>query len=251
MGEGEMACLQLASTQHGVISRKQARESGLTSRRLDHRCTTGRWDRMFPTVFRIEGTPQTHLQKLKALSLWLSAGFALSHETAAHLHGFSRFDEGAIEALCIRNVRKRRGVTIHRVETLSHKDIARTRRLRLPRVTEVVRGRSTAKQRARSPWVRRPALDVARDSRRAGAMSARTHALSQSPSEVIPQFPQSMWLVWKRLTGRSTARRRSCKSPYHRDEARSRRRRSRSRPMEARRASRPSSASRRAPHRLW
>jgi hypothetical protein len=138
MGEGELKCLQLASTQHGVISRAQARGSGLSERCLDYRCTTGRWDRLFPTVFRIEGTPQTFLQRLKALSLWLSAGFALSHETAAHLHGFSRFEEGAVEAVCIRNVRKRKGVTIHRVDALSHKDIASVEGLRVTTVTRTI-----------------------------------------------------------------------------------------------------------------
>ncbi|MFT3714191.1 MAG: DUF559 domain-containing protein [Archangium sp.] len=138
MGEGEITCLQLASTQHGVISKKQATTGGLTERCVEHRCTTGRWDRLFPGVFRIEGTPPTFLQKLKALSLWLDAGFALSHETAAHLHGFARFDEGSIEAVCIRNVRKRRGVIVHRVQALSHKDISSVEGLRVTTVTRTI-----------------------------------------------------------------------------------------------------------------
>ena len=138
MGDVEVKCLQLASRQHGVISRQQARELGLTRSRLRWRSSTRRWVRLFPTVFRIEGSEETYQQQLKALSLWLAKGFALSHHAAAALHGFARFKEGPLEASCTRNVRKRKGVTVHRVEALSHKDLASVEGLTVTSVTRLI-----------------------------------------------------------------------------------------------------------------
>ncbi|MBL8909180.1 MAG: DUF559 domain-containing protein [Archangium sp.] len=129
----------MAGTQHGVISRKQALECGLTPRELSRRCTARRFVRVFPTVFRIEGAPETYHQQLKALSLWLGSGFAISHRTAARLHGFARFsDEEVIEAVCTRNVRKRKGAKVHRIDSLDHRDVSSIDGLRVTSPTKTI-----------------------------------------------------------------------------------------------------------------
>lgn len=138
MGEGELKCLRLASTQHGVFSRKQALQCGVSARELSRRCIAKRFVRVFPTVFRVEGSPETYLQRIKALSLWLSSGFAVSHRAAAQLHGFARFRDEVLEAVCSRNVRKRAGVSVHRVDALHHKDVASVEGMRVTSATRTI-----------------------------------------------------------------------------------------------------------------
>lgn len=123
MGMVEIRCFQVASRQHGVLSRAQARELGMSDRQVSRLTPSGRWKTLFPAVYAVVGAPSTWHQKLKAASLWAGRGFAVSHRAAAALHGFARFPEGDVELSITRELRPPPGVTVHRTSSLSRRDI--------------------------------------------------------------------------------------------------------------------------------
>lgn len=123
MVDVELECVRLAARQHGVVTRQQEQERGLTSRQLEHRVVCGAWVRVYPGVYRVEGSPGTWRQRLMAASLWASRGFALSHRTAAALHGFSDYiGELSVQLTSTRNLRGD-PVTAHHVKHLHLRDV--------------------------------------------------------------------------------------------------------------------------------
>jgi hypothetical protein len=140
-GEGgmrtvELRCLQLAARQDGVIGRSQARELGLSDRRISRRLASGRWRRLLPAVYAVAGAPGTWRQQLRATSLWAGRGFALSHRTAGALHGFDRFREGPVELSLLRELEPPSWVVVHRAVSLPPRDLASAEGFR---VTSVAR----------------------------------------------------------------------------------------------------------------
>lgn len=128
----DLKCLRLAATQHGVLTRDQARAMGLTDRQVDWRVDTGRWSRVHQGVFRLEGAPRTWRQRLKAVSLWAARDFALSHGTAAALWGFARYREAAAIHLSVtRNIRLPAPFVVHRVRALQPRDFGSVDGLRV------------------------------------------------------------------------------------------------------------------------
>lgn len=78
---------RLTSRQHGVVSRVQALEAGLTRDQLEHGVGTGRWVRVARGVYRMAGAPFSWQQATMTACL-TSKGVA-SHLTAAALLGFA------------------------------------------------------------------------------------------------------------------------------------------------------------------
>lgn len=70
-------------TQYGLITRPQARASGLTDRQIDRRLATGAWDREHPGVFRLSAVPTGWHSRL--LGPVLNTGGVASHRSAAAL----------------------------------------------------------------------------------------------------------------------------------------------------------------------
>lgn len=124
MDGAELRCLRVAARQHGVVSRAQVLETGVSSDQLGRRRRCGAWQRLFPGVFRVEGAPSTWRQRLKAAALWAGEGHALSHGTAAALHGFDWFrGTEAVELTTVKNLRAN-GVTTHVVSVLDPREVA-------------------------------------------------------------------------------------------------------------------------------
>lgn len=123
MGDGaERDVLRLAARQAGLVRRDQVLERGLTVKQLEHRVATGRWRRLFPGVYRVEGAPASWRQSLRGVCLWGNRSAVVSHASAASLHGFARYREGPLEITALRDLR-RPGVVVHRVDTLHRKDV--------------------------------------------------------------------------------------------------------------------------------
>lgn len=97
VGGVELRCLRLAARQHGVLTRRQARELGLSDRSISRRISSGRWRCCFASVYRIEGAPRTWRQDLRAALLWAGRSAAISHHAAAALLGFPRAPADALE----------------------------------------------------------------------------------------------------------------------------------------------------------
>src|SRR5450755_3829507 len=81
---------ELAESQRGVITRRQALGAGLTRSAICARVDGRRWQRMYPGVFAAFSGEPSRAALLWAAVLKAGPGAALSHETAAELHGLTR-----------------------------------------------------------------------------------------------------------------------------------------------------------------
>lgn len=77
--------LRLASRQHGVVTRAQAIESGLTKSMVQTRVRCGRLRRIHPGVYCVGGSPATFEQRAFAAAAWAGRGSVLSHRSAGYL----------------------------------------------------------------------------------------------------------------------------------------------------------------------
>lgn len=81
---------ELADSQRGVITRRQALRGGLTRSAVCARVDGGRWQRLYPGVFAAFSGEPGRAALLWAAVLRAGPAAALSHETAAELHGLTR-----------------------------------------------------------------------------------------------------------------------------------------------------------------
>jgi very-short-patch-repair endonuclease len=128
--------LALAADQHGVVTRAQLLELGLSAKAIDHRVGQRRLHPVHRGVYAV-GRPQlTRWGTLIAAVLSCGPGAALSHDSAGEVLGIRRRRGGLIEVTLAPEVmRKRPGVRVHRA-TLPARE--RTERHGIP-VTGVVR----------------------------------------------------------------------------------------------------------------
>lgn len=105
----------IAARQHGVFTRIQAIACGGTRNTIQWRVRVGRWERLFPTVFRLGGSRRTWRQEALATCLHFGAGTAVSFRSAASLRGVSGFKRHTLEITVPRDRNRRapNSVTIH------------------------------------------------------------------------------------------------------------------------------------------
>lgn len=97
--------IQLTGRQHGVISRAQALQAGMTRRSIDGRLVFGQWQRMLPGVYRMSTAPDSWMQRLMAAWLWAGEGAVVSHTSAAVLLELEGIKPGKIEITTLRRLR--------------------------------------------------------------------------------------------------------------------------------------------------
>lgn len=85
MNEADSRLAAIAEAQFGVFARYQAAEAGLSEYAQTRRVMAGRWETMFPGVYRFPGTTRTGRQNAMAAVLWAGSSSAISHTTAARL----------------------------------------------------------------------------------------------------------------------------------------------------------------------
>ena len=86
MRNGDNRIAELASKQHGLVSRAQALdEAGLSSSGIDRRLANGSWESVYSRVYRLRGSPHSEWQKVLAVCLHLGPEAVASHRTAAWL----------------------------------------------------------------------------------------------------------------------------------------------------------------------
>ena len=120
-------CTLVAGRQHGVITRTQAMEAGL-SRSAIHRLTDdGPWETILPGVYllaRATGVDALWRQKLAALALWIGIGCALSRCAAGALWQLDGIDPGVVEISTTRHIQTARpDFSVHRVRSLPARDV--------------------------------------------------------------------------------------------------------------------------------
>lgn len=110
------------ATHHGVVTRGEARELGMSDRRIAHQVSSGKWIRSAPGVFRHAASPLTWKARVRAAAL--SAGGLASHGTAATVHRIDGWDQSRIEVVVDqdRRPKPRAGITIYRSKQMDLAD---------------------------------------------------------------------------------------------------------------------------------
>ncbi|MDQ3661419.1 MAG: hypothetical protein M3454_10235 [Actinomycetota bacterium] len=126
---------RIASRQFGVFHLDQVAQIGCTEKKRRLRISSGRWERVYPKVYRIQGSPPNRAQALLAAHLWVEGGAVFSHRTAAELHGFGLPKQELIEMATLRRLRVRdQRVRLHRRALVEPRDIVTRGRLRITSV---------------------------------------------------------------------------------------------------------------------
>lgn len=102
--------------QHGMISRRQALDGGLTPAQIKHRISSERWVQLFAGVYSVFTGPPSPDALRWAAVLWGGAGAVLSHESAADIHGMLDGRPPAVRHVSVpltRRVRSVPGIEIH------------------------------------------------------------------------------------------------------------------------------------------
>jgi very-short-patch-repair endonuclease len=136
----------LAARQHGVVTRGQLLDAGVSDKAMERRLASGHLVRLHRGVYAVG-----HAQ-LRPEGRWLAAvlaagGAALSHRSAAALHGIHE-GTGAIDVTTTRRVAVR-GVVVHRTTVLDDRDVMTRRGVpvtTLPRTLVDLAGILTAEQ---------------------------------------------------------------------------------------------------------
>jgi len=83
MAAADRTVEQIASEQHGLVTRTQAVEAELSSRQIRRRVESGAWKSADSGVYRMAGAPETWHSRV--LAVCLATGGMASHWTAGHL----------------------------------------------------------------------------------------------------------------------------------------------------------------------
>lgn len=116
---------RFASTRYGIFTPDEAARHEVTSRMVERRVESGRWDRVLPGVYRVAAVPKRFRQRALAATLW--SGGHISHESAARLWGL----EGRATSEIHVTVGRKRGarhsdVVVHRTDDLIAADLSST-----------------------------------------------------------------------------------------------------------------------------
>lgn len=106
---------RISDRQHGLITRAQAIACRATRGEIRWRVSVGRWEAVYPGIYRLAGTQRTWRQDALAACLHFGLGTAVSYRSAAHLRGIIAFGRRTLEITVPRS-RNRRGpprLTIH------------------------------------------------------------------------------------------------------------------------------------------
>jgi predicted transcriptional regulator of viral defense system/very-short-patch-repair endonuclease len=112
---------ELAESQCGMVTRRQALRAGLTRSAIGTRIGTGRWQRIYPGVLATFSGEPGRTALLWAAVLRAGPGATLSHQTAAELHGLTLRPAQLIHVTVPvgRRVEPVPGLVIHRSERIA------------------------------------------------------------------------------------------------------------------------------------
>ena len=121
MGNPRTRSEEAAARQHGVITRAQALELGLSARSIDRLVEAGAWRRAHTATYVIKGAPATWLQAVAAAVLSGAPDAVASHRTAARLWDCPGI-RPVVEITSTRAIR-RQGVEVHRTIRLEAHEV--------------------------------------------------------------------------------------------------------------------------------
>jgi very-short-patch-repair endonuclease len=106
-------CLELAASQFGALSRRQAEACGLTASAIDRRLTAGEFIVARRATFVTIGSSHSWERDLWVAHLWAGETSAISHRAAGALWGFEGIPRGVVELTTTRAL-EGDGVIVHR-----------------------------------------------------------------------------------------------------------------------------------------
>jgi hypothetical protein len=118
--DGGRSWATLLSVQHGIADREQALHAGFSRWQIEHRLTSGVWQRVYPGVYATFSGLLPRDARLWSAVLRAGAGAMVSHETAAEVHGIVDKPVGANIHITVPVSRRplqhrpTRGIIIHR-----------------------------------------------------------------------------------------------------------------------------------------
>jgi very-short-patch-repair endonuclease len=178
-GTADQRVLERAEEQFGVVTRAQALSAGLSEDQTDYRLAQGRFEILFPSTYRVAGSPNTGRQRAMAALLWLGSNAAVSHLTAATLLRLDGCRTQQLHVTVPRRERRRAAtdlLTVHRATTLPWWDCVTVDGLRCTSASRTLVDLA--------PSLDAEALEVAFESaRRMGLTSAR--GLERSASQLL------------------------------------------------------------------
>lgn len=145
--------LNICESQDGVFTREQAVASGISLRSIQWNLQKGRWDRMFPGVYRIHGGALSRVHILRGAVLWAAPSGAASHLSAAFLWGITE-ELSSIEVTIATKRKPLVGVVVHQ-RALDPAEITTIEGIRVTRPERTVLDVAT-----RNPRLAEEALDV-------------------------------------------------------------------------------------------
>jgi len=98
-------------------------EIGLTEAMIHRRLASGRWDRLYPGVYRLAGAQPTWRQRLLAVCFAGGPGSVASHRSAAALWKLRGFEKGTLELIVPRDRRGNLPGIVHRPLRLPPVDV--------------------------------------------------------------------------------------------------------------------------------
>jgi len=122
--EHSLTWLSQLQGQSGVVSRQQATDAGITAKAIERRLGSGAWQRLHTGAYATFTGKPSREAKLWAAVLRAGAGAALSHESAAEIHGLidkpsTQIHVSVPEGRRPGQHKKIRGVIIHRSRRLA------------------------------------------------------------------------------------------------------------------------------------
>jgi very-short-patch-repair endonuclease len=134
--------MMLLSTQCRIADRGQALGAGFSDRQIEHRVSTGKWQRVYQGVYATFSGPLPREARLWAALLLAGEGALLSHETAAEVQELADKPSRTIHITVPLNRnpaqrRQRRGIVFHR-SSQSQPEFPGTAKLPRTRIQDTV-----------------------------------------------------------------------------------------------------------------
>ena len=119
----DQALLELAATQHWVLSRDQALDLGLSRQSISRRLSSCSLVSVHPSIYRVASGTESWHQRLLAACMWSSG--VTSHRAALKLLGIDGYSGNIIEVSSKTHRGSRDRVHIHQISSLPTGDVMR------------------------------------------------------------------------------------------------------------------------------
>jgi predicted transcriptional regulator of viral defense system len=114
---------ELARAQHGLVAFRQLRSLGLGRDAIAYRAKTGRLHRIHPGVYAVGHRILALKGQYMAAALAAGDGAAISHRSAAQLHGLLAATTARIDVSSPRRLKPTRAIRPHQTRTLAPRDV--------------------------------------------------------------------------------------------------------------------------------